>query len=106
MKPFEHGAIAVIFISRRGGGDPEGYARADEEMNSAVRKARGYLGHDSISTAEGRGITISYWTDREAVAEWREEARHASVREEGRRSWYDHYRLIVTTIERSHEWSR
>lgn len=100
----DKGSIAVIFVSRRTGGDPEAYARAAEEMDEAVRSAPGYLGHDSVSGSDGGGITISYWRDMESVAAWRDEARHSAIRAEGRASWYESYRLIVARIERSHDW--
>ncbi len=99
----EKGSIAVIFVSLRTGADAEGYARAAAEMEAAVARAPGYLGHDSVSSAEG-GITISYWRDEASVADWRAHARHSEVRQAGRDHWYRHYRLIVASVMRSDEW--
>jgi heme-degrading monooxygenase HmoA len=99
----EKGSIAVIFVSRRTGADAEGYARAAAEMEQAVASAPGYLGHDSVSSADG-GITISYWRDEASVAAWRAHARHSAVRQAGRDHWYDFYRLVVASVMRSDEW--
>jgi heme-degrading monooxygenase HmoA len=98
------GNITVIFVSRRTDRDPEGYARAAAEMEQAVATAPGYLGHDSLSVAEGRGITISYWQDRESAAAWRAHARHTAIRAEGRKHWYDWYRLVVAEVDRAYDW--
>jgi heme-degrading monooxygenase HmoA len=104
MIEIKKGNVAVIFVSRRTERDPEGYAQAAAEMEAAVASAPGYLGHDSLSGPESGGITISYWSDQEAVAAWRAHARHAEVRAEGRRHWYDWYRLVVAEVDRAYEW--
>jgi heme-degrading monooxygenase HmoA len=98
------GNIAVIFVSRRTGRDAEGYARAAAEMEQAVAAAPGYLGHDSTSSAEGQGITVSYWKDRESAAAWRAHARHSEIRADGRKHWYDWYRLVVAEVDRAYDW--
>lgn len=100
----EKGRIAVIFVSRRTGTDAEGYERAAAEMEAAVVSAPSYLGHDSVSSADGGGITISYWRDEASVAAWRAHARHSEVRQAGRDHWYHHYRLVVASVMRSDEW--
>jgi len=100
----EKGSIAVIFVSRRTGVDGEGYQRAAAEMEAAVASAPGYLGHDSVSSAEGGGITISYWRDEASVAAWRAHNRHSEVRQAGRDHWYHQYRLVVASVMRSDEW--
>lgn len=106
MNEIKRGSIAVIFVSRRSVGDAEGYARAAAEMEAEVARAPGYIAHDSVSSEDGRGITISYWTDAASVAAWRAHARHAEVRAEGRKSWYDHYRLIVAEVDRAYDWTK
>jgi len=100
----EKGSIVVIFVSQRTGADAEGYKRAAAEMEAAVSGAPGYLGHDSVGSAEGAGITISYWRDEASVAEWRAHTRHSAVRQAGRDHWYHHYRLVVAKVMRSDEW--
>ncbi len=100
------GNVAVIFVSRRTGADPEGYARAAAEVEAEVARAPGYLGHDSVSSAEGEGITISYWEDEGAAAAWRAHVRHAEVRGEGRKHWYQWYRLVVADVTRAYDWDK
>jgi heme-degrading monooxygenase HmoA len=104
MTEIKKGAVAVIFVSRRSAFDPEGYALAAAEMEAEVAKADGYIGHDSVGSPDGRGITISYWRDEAAALAWRAHARHSEVREQGRAGWYEHYRLVVAEVTRAYDW--
>ena len=106
MDAIEKGCTAVIFVSRRTGEDPEGYARAAAEMAEAAAQAPGYLGHDSVGSPDGEGITISYWRDEASAAAWRAHARHSEVRGEGRARWYAYYRLVVADVSRAYEWRK
>ena len=106
MIGIKKGTVAVIFVSRRASSDPEGYARAATEMEAEVAKAPGYLGHDSVSSPAGEGITVSYWQDEASAAAWRAHARHSEVRKEGRERWYDHYRLVVAEVIRAYDWQK
>ena len=104
MIHINNGHVAVIFVSRRTGSDPAGYARAAAEMEAQVARAPGYLGHDSVGSPDGSGITISYWQDHASAAAWRAHARHSEVREQGRALWYSFYRLVVADIARAYDW--
>lgn len=97
--------IAVIFVSRRTD-DMTGYAEAAAEMEAEVRQASGYLGHDSVSDADGNAITISYWENEAAAAGWRNHARHREVREDGRKRWYAWYRLVIADVTRAYDWQK
>lgn len=98
--------VAVIFVSRKSNEDPEGYARAATEMEEEVARAPGYLGHDSISALDGSGITVSYWEDHASAAAWRAHARHSEVREQGRKHWYEFYRLVVADVTHAYDWHK
>ena len=106
MIQIRKGNVAVIFVSRRTDSDPAGYADAAAEMEQEVARAPGYLGHDSLSSADGSGITISYWQDHDSAAAWRDHARHSEVRAAGRKHWYDWYRLVVADVARAYDWQK
>jgi heme-degrading monooxygenase HmoA len=106
MIEIEKGSVAVIFVSKRSGADPDGYAAAAAEMEAEVARSDGYIGHDSVSSPDGGGITVSYWRDEAAAAAWRAHTRHSEVREQGRAAWYDHYRLVVAEVARAYDWSK
>ena len=92
---------AVIFTSRRTEED-QGYGRMGKRMIELAAQQRGYLGTESARGADGLGITVSYWTDPEAIAEWKAHAEHQVAQETGSRLWYAHYELRVARVERAY----
>jgi heme-degrading monooxygenase HmoA len=92
---------AVIFVSRRTPAD-EGYSATADRMEELARSMPGYLGIDSVRDAAGLGITVSYWRDEEAIAQWRAHAEHRMAQERGQREWYATYDLHVARVERSY----
>ncbi|MFI6103373.1 antibiotic biosynthesis monooxygenase family protein [Streptomyces sp. NPDC051310] len=92
---------AVIFTSRRTEGD-NGYAGTAARMGRLAAQQPGYLGHESVRGADGRGITVAYFTDEAAVAAWRENAEHAAARAYGREHWYEEYVVHVARVERAY----
>ncbi|WP_066798070.1 antibiotic biosynthesis monooxygenase family protein [Sphingomonas soli] len=99
------GQTVVIFVSRRSGVDPEGYALAAAAMDALASEQPGYRGVDHFSN-DGLGMTLSYWADEASAVAWREHPEHAATREAGRDRWYDWYMLHVAAIERSYHWTR
>ncbi len=91
---------AVIFTSWRTAGDPEGYERALARMLELARLQPGFLGVESARGADGRGITVSYWTDRESIDRWRRHSEHLEVQHRGRGEWYASYSLQICQVER------
>ncbi|MCF7221342.1 antibiotic biosynthesis monooxygenase family protein [Marilutibacter chinensis] len=93
---------AVIFSSRRSGGDDEGYGRAADRMVELARQQPGFLGVESTRGADGFGITVSYWVDEDAIRAWKRHAEHAATRAHGREHWYRHFELRVARVERAY----
>ncbi|GAA3042538.1 antibiotic biosynthesis monooxygenase family protein [Actinokineospora globicatena] len=92
---------AVIFTSILGP-DDEGYHEAAERMFELVRAAPGFLGVDSARGEDRVGVTVSYFRDEVAIAEWREEPEHVVTRAEGRGRWYDAFEVRVARVERAY----
>ena len=93
---------AVIFASERTRVDDEGYAQTAEEMQRLAAQQPGYLGIDSARSADGVGITVSYWESLEAIRAWREHADHLTAQRSGRQKWYRAYSLRVARVERAY----
>lgn len=100
------GVIAVIFTSGLSDRDPDGYAGAATRMVEAAGARDGYLGIMSTRSAEGVGVTISWWRDEAAALGWRDDPDHTLIRERGRAVWYDWYHVAVVRVERSYGWQR
>jgi heme-degrading monooxygenase HmoA len=100
------GNVAVIFCAQRTADGEAEYQAAATEMSQLVAKQDGFLGEDHARSAGGIGITISYWRDDDSAKAWRDDPRHAAIREKGRDLWYAAYSLHVTRVERSYAWQK
>ncbi|HHI81974.1 MAG TPA: antibiotic biosynthesis monooxygenase [Rhizobiales bacterium] len=94
---------AVIFTSQRNRDDDKGYARAAERMVELAQTMPGFLGAESVRDETGLGITVSYWSDEKAIANWKANSEHVAVRESGNKKWYEHYELRVARVERAYD---
>ncbi|QAY64222.1 antibiotic biosynthesis monooxygenase [Xylanimonas allomyrinae] len=90
---------AVIFTSLRTPGD-QGYARMSARMEQLARRQPGFLGIDSAR--EGAGITVSYWSDDDAAAAWKQVHEHVVAQRRGRDVWYADYVVRVATVTRAY----
>lgn len=98
---------AVIFVSTRppgteGGGDDD-YASTAARMVELARGMPGFLGVDSVRDAAGLGITVSYWRDAQAIANWKENAEHLEAQRRGRAGWYEDFTLHIARVERTRQ---
>lgn len=93
---------AVIFTSRRGPEDAEGYARMAEAMAALAASQPGYLGMETARDADGVGITVSYWESEAAVRNWKAVSAHREAQRRGRSDWYVDYTVRVARVERSY----
>lgn len=92
---------AVVFTSQRTE-DDAGYRRMAERMIEFAASQPGFLGVESVQDTDGFGITVSYWSSEEAIANWKAHAEHRVAQELGRRTWYAHYALRVARLERAY----
>jgi heme-degrading monooxygenase HmoA len=103
--PVGVGAWAVVFTSIRTPGD-DGYAQTSEEMVSLAGAQPGFLGVESARGEDGLGITVSYWSDEEAIRRWRQHADHLVAQRAGRERWYRAYEIRVCRVEREYGFER
>ncbi len=71
-------------------------------MFDLAKQQPGCIGVESTRDATGLGITISYWTDEAAIAEWKNNAQHLFAQNMGIERWYSHYELRVARVERAY----
>jgi heme-degrading monooxygenase HmoA len=90
---------AVIFSSVRRPGNDAAYAETAARMSALAAKQPGYLGMESVRDADGRGITISYWTERSAIAAWQQHVEHLIAQRHGREAWYARFTLRISRVE-------
>jgi heme-degrading monooxygenase HmoA len=92
---------AVIFTSQRTEGDA-GYAAMAQRMEDLAREQPGFLGIESVRGADGKGITVSYWSSEEAIQSWKANEEHQGAQEGGKRRWYAGYSIRVARVERAY----
>lgn len=91
----------VVFTSRLSG-QVDGYDGMAARMHALASARPGFLGIESARGADGLGITVSYWTDPEAIAAWKADLAHRAAQDEGIGRWYAHYTVRVARVERDY----
>ena len=81
--------------------DLEGYEAYDTETLALVKQIPGFLGYESMKH-DGRGMFISYWQSKEAIAEWAKNPIHQKAKELGQAKWYRYYHSIIAQVDRFH----
>ena len=90
---------AVIFTSLRTPGD-EGYDAMAGRMVALAARQPGFLGCESAR--EGVGITVSYWTDLDAIRHWKANAEHQEAQRLGHQKWYAAFKTRIAKVERDY----
>lgn len=98
--------FAVIFSSVRTADDAEGYDSMADHMVALASTMPGFLGIESVRGADGFGITVSYWTDEDAIRRWHEHAEHLVAQKLGREKWYARFELRVCRVERAYGFTK
>lgn len=94
---------AVIFTSVRTDVDDNYSAMSDQMMELAARQ-EGFLGVESARN--DLGITVSYWTDLNAIKKWRDQVDHTIARRMGRIKWYKAYKTRIALVERDYQFEK
>ena len=98
---------AVIFSSLTGRSDHDamqGYAETAERMLELAAQQKVFLGVESAR--EEIGITVSYWQDLAAIANWKAQVEHQKAQAKGRQQWYSAYTVRIARVERSYGFFR
>ena len=89
---------AVIFTAQRSLSGDDMYEITADRMVTLAQQQPGFLGVESVRGDDGIGITVSYWTDRDAITQWRGHAEHMVAQAMGRQEFYDWYRIRVAEV--------
>ena len=96
---------AVIFTSKRTATD-NGYGNVAQRMVDLGSRYDGFLGLESARTADGLGITVSYWRDETAILAWKRDTEHQKAQRGGRDAWYECFEVRVAKVERAYGFAR
>ena len=90
--------FAAIFTTQRSQSGDDVYEIMASRMVALAQQQQGFLGLESVRGDDGIGITVSYWTDREAIQNWGRQAEHVSVQAMGRQEFYHWYRIRIAEV--------
>ena len=90
--------FAVIFTTQRSLSGDDIYDMTADRMVLLAQRQPGFLGVESVRGDDGIGITVSYWVDRAAIANWRQHAEHLAAQALGRQEFYHWYRIRVAEV--------
>jgi len=96
-------SYAVIFISTLKDINDASYGAMAEKMDVLSRDQDGYMGIESVRSADGRGITISYWSSLEAIKKWKANKEHGVAQSLGKTRWYKNYKVQICRIEHDYD---
>jgi len=76
----------------------------NDRLFKELEKIPGYLGNESARNEVG--ITVSYWSDVEALKHWRELPLHREAQQLGREKWYEAFKVRICLVEREYGFER
>ena len=88
-------------------GRDEDRKRLLAELFVELDKLPGFLSKETFDDVDrpSRRITISYWTDADALRGWMLNAAHIRAIGLGKREIFSHYNIKFATIERETDWT-
>jgi heme-degrading monooxygenase HmoA len=96
--------IAVIFEVTVNEGVGQRYFDLAAELRPELDRIDGFLSIERFESLAnpGKYVSLSFWRDEAAVAEWRGHARHMLAQEEGKRRVFADFRISVAEISRQY----
>jgi heme-degrading monooxygenase HmoA len=96
--------IAVIFEVEPHAAHRDDYFRIAAELRPMLDKIDGFISIERFQSLseEGRILSLSFWRDEAAVAQWRKMEAHRAAQTEGRASIFEDYRLRIAHVVRDY----
>lgn len=91
---------AVIFTNTLSD-TTQGYQETAQLMEKLAQEQKGYLGHESAR--DSLGITVSYWSNLEAIKRWKNQSQHLIAQKLGKETWYQSFKTRICLVERDYD---
>lgn len=97
--------IAVIFEVWPKDGRSDDYFDLAADLRPLLDKIDGFISIERFeSLAEpGKFLSLSFWTDEDAVRQWRENDRHGAAQGKGKSEIFDNFRIRVAGVVRDYD---
>jgi heme-degrading monooxygenase HmoA len=96
--------IAVLFEVIPQAGQRQTYLDIARQLLAELELMDGFISierFESLSTP-GKLLSLSFWRDEAAVAQWRNTGQHRQAQQQGRGQVFSHYRLRVARVLRDY----
>lgn len=96
--------IAVIFEAVPLPGRADAYFDAAATLRPLLAQVDGFISIERFQSMSqpGRFLSLSFWRDEEAVAQWRNLEAHRAIQAAGRSSIFANYRLRIAHVVRDY----
>jgi len=96
--------IAVIFEAEPREGQQDAYLAIAAELRPELANIDGFISIERFQSLAdpGKVLSLSWWRDEAAVAEWRRLERHRAAQRAGRERVFRDYRLRVAQVLRDY----
>jgi heme-degrading monooxygenase HmoA len=96
--------IAVIFEAQPRDGQQEAYLSIAAALRPELEKIDGFIAIERFQSLSqpGKILSLSWWRDEAAVAEWRRFEQHRAAQRAGRERIFHDYRLRVAQVLRDY----
>ncbi|MBM3567292.1 MAG: antibiotic biosynthesis monooxygenase [Alphaproteobacteria bacterium] len=96
--------LAVIFEFRPDPARQDEYFALAQALRAEVEGIDGFLGIERFESLSDKGkfVSLSYWRDEAAVAQWRNRLSHRRAQAKGRGGVFVDYRLRVAKVLRDY----
>jgi len=96
--------IAVIFEAQPREGQQQAYLSIAAALRPELDKIDGFIAIERFQslTEPGKILSLSWWRDEAAVAEWRRFEQHRAAQRAGRERVFSDYRLRVAQVLRDY----
>lgn len=80
------------------------YLDLAEDLKNELKNIDGFLSIERFASLQhdNKILSLSYWRDEHAVAQWRNMKNHRAAQKKGRTSIFDDYRLRVARVIRDY----
>lgn len=98
--------IIILFRSKLTPMAGDDYAAMNTELELLVASNPGFIEAKGFTAADGERLTVVWWRDQETLREWQQQMRHRAAQGEGRKRWYEYYKMEVAEVFRQSDFER
>lgn len=96
--------IAVIFEVVLPAEHKQEYLEVAQSLRPILATIDGFISIERYESLAGNGkiLSLSFWRDEAAIAEWRQTEQHRKAQSLGREQLFDDYRLRIASVVRDY----